>query len=270
MIPLRATTSSGSDHRGFTLIELLVVLAIISLLVAILLPSLGRVRSHARLLRCGSNLRSLATAWTAYVNDHQGCFYQRPNANINYGGWRGLKDEKGWWPRPLNPWVGLPDPNAVTERAATVFHCPADRGGIPDSYFFEKVYRANGTSYQTNNFLIGPDSCGAYSDRTKELDLAIAARLPHLNIVRAASHSRLVLIGDYGWVNQWDPAPFLYPQWKTQAEWHGRADHHSVAFLDGHTAFIPIQKGIYVASEYCVLPFQDLYPLATQLQAPTE
>jgi prepilin-type N-terminal cleavage/methylation domain-containing protein len=266
----RTAISRGRGGRGFTLIELLVVLAIISLLVAVLLPSLGRVRSRARLIRCGSNVRSLATAWIAYLNDHQGRFYQRPNANVNYGGWRGLKDEKGWWPRPLNPWVGLPDPNGITEHTAAVFHCPADRGGIPDSYFLEKVYRAHGTSYQTNPFLIGPDNCKSYSDRTRELDLAIAARLPHLNMTRAASHTRLVLIGDYGWVNQWDPAPFLYPQWKEQAEWHGSADHHSVAFLDGRVAFTEIKKGIYVTSEYCVLPFQDLYSLATQVQGPAE
>jgi hypothetical protein len=209
-------------------------------------------------------------AWVAYVNDHDGRFYQKTNANVNYGGWQGLKNEKSWWPRPLNPWVGLSDPNGITERTATVFSCPADRGGVPDSYFLEKVYRAHGTSYQTNIFLVGPDTCRPFSEHTRDLDLAIAARLPHLSIDRVASHSRLVLIGDYGWVNQWDPAPFPYVQWKKQAEWHGKQDHHSVAFLDGHTAFIEVRKGIYVTSEYCVLPFQDLYQIATQVQGPTQ
>ncbi len=265
---LLTTRKSNRGANGFTLLELLVVLALVSLLVAILLPSLSRVRSCARLARCSSNLRSLATAWIGYVNDHNGRFYQRANANINYGGWRGLKDERGWWPRPLNPWVGLPDPNGVTERNATVFSCPADRGGIPDSYFFERVYRAHGTSYQTNLFLIGPDSCKPFSTCTRDLDLAIAARLTNLQITAVASHSRLVLIGDYGWVNQWDPTPLPHPEWKQRAEWHGKASHYSVAFLDGHTAFTQIKKGFYVASEYCVLPFQDLYEAATRVQGP--
>jgi prepilin-type N-terminal cleavage/methylation domain-containing protein len=44
--------------RGFTLIELLVVVAIISVLIAILLPSLGRVKETARRTVCASNLRS--------------------------------------------------------------------------------------------------------------------------------------------------------------------------------------------------------------------
>ena len=184
----RLLTTRRDNHgaSGFTLIELLVVLAIVSLLVAILLSMLSRVRSYARVIRCGSNLRSLATACIGYVNDHDGSFYQAPNANINYGGWRGLKDEKGWWPRPLNPYVGLSDPNGVTERTAKVFSCPADSGGIPDSYFLEKVYLAHGTSYQTNIFLVGPDSCKPFSDRTEQLDLAISARLPNLNITRVS------------------------------------------------------------------------------------
>jgi prepilin-type N-terminal cleavage/methylation domain-containing protein len=266
----RTATGDSSDDNGFTLIELLVVLAVVSLLVAILLPSLGRARASAQLVRCGANLRQLATAWIAYLDDHDGRFYQQPNANVNYGGWRGLQDEKGWWPRPLNPWAGLPDPDGVTEHTAKVFCCPADRGGIPGWFYLEKAYRAYGTSYQTNIFLIGPDSCKPFSIRTAELDLAIAEKLPNLNLSQVANHSLTVLIGDYGWVNQWNPTPLPDVEWKGQAEWHGRPDYHDVVFLDGHVEYREIRQGFYITSEYRVLPFATLDKRAGEVQGPAE
>ncbi|MBN1509418.1 MAG: prepilin-type N-terminal cleavage/methylation domain-containing protein [Sedimentisphaerales bacterium] len=268
-LPRRATAERRAGS-AFTLIELLVVLAVVSLLVAILLPSLGRARASARLVRCGANLRQLATAWIAYLDDHNGRFYQRPNANVNYGGWRGLQNEKGWWPRPLNPWVGLPDPDGVTERTAKVFCCPSDRGGIPGWFYLEKAYRTNGTSYQTNIFLVGPDSCKPFSACTAELDLEIAKRLPNLNLNQVANHSLMILIGDYGWVNQWNPTPLPEVEWKEQAEWHGRTDHHDVAFLDGHVEYTEIRQGFYVTSEYRVLPFAVLDELAGKVQGPCQ
>src|SRR5512136_2226197 len=43
--------------KGFTLIELLVVISVIVLLMAILLPTLSRVRKQARAVGCQANLR---------------------------------------------------------------------------------------------------------------------------------------------------------------------------------------------------------------------
>lgn len=53
---------------GFTLIELLVSVAIISLLIAILLPSLGAARSNGRRTVCASNLRQLAIGMRSYLD----------------------------------------------------------------------------------------------------------------------------------------------------------------------------------------------------------
>jgi len=248
---------------GFTLIELLVVIAVIALLVAILLPSLSKARALAKRVTCGSNLRQLGLAWNAYLSDGNGRFYQAVNANVNFGGWRGLW---GWWPRPLNRYA-LSDANDLTEQNARVFCCPADRGGIPGSFSREKAYRVHGTSYQTNIFLIGQDRCRPFSTHTAELDTAIAERLPALTVARVTRHhSRLLLLGDYGWINQWKPTPHPYPELKELAEWHGKTDHHNLAFLDGHVAFLNIRKGIYMADDYLVLPFEDLFELARNSQ----
>ena len=60
------------NAAGFTLIELLVVIAVIALLMAILLPALGRVRTQARTLVCQSNLRQWGVVFSMYMNDNDG------------------------------------------------------------------------------------------------------------------------------------------------------------------------------------------------------
>jgi prepilin-type N-terminal cleavage/methylation domain-containing protein/prepilin-type processing-associated H-X9-DG protein len=59
---------------GFTLIELLVVIAILALLMAILLPTLQRVRRQAKAVACQSNLRQWGTHWAMRTGENDGYF----------------------------------------------------------------------------------------------------------------------------------------------------------------------------------------------------
>lgn len=59
-------------RRGFTLVELLVVAAIISALLAILLPSMGKSIALAQTAAFASNLRQMQTALVSYGADHVG------------------------------------------------------------------------------------------------------------------------------------------------------------------------------------------------------
>lgn len=57
--------------RAFTLVELMVVVAIIATLLAILLPSLGKARGHARTVIGLANQRSIGQALFSYSQSHR-------------------------------------------------------------------------------------------------------------------------------------------------------------------------------------------------------
>ena len=75
--------------RAFTLIELLVVISIVSLLITILLPALGRARDSARLMQCTNLLRQQAISFEIYGNDFN---------QIVPNGWSSDDSKNtGWW-----------------------------------------------------------------------------------------------------------------------------------------------------------------------------
>src|SRR5437764_2420335 len=57
-------------RRGFTLIERLVVVAIIALLIAILLPSLGKAKELSNRSVCAANVRGIMQSMVVYSADN--------------------------------------------------------------------------------------------------------------------------------------------------------------------------------------------------------
>ncbi len=66
----------GRFPTAFTLIELLVVISIIALLMAILLPTLHRIRRHSKSLTCKSNLHQWDIFFSMYKVGNDGKFFK--------------------------------------------------------------------------------------------------------------------------------------------------------------------------------------------------
>jgi len=62
-------------RRGYSLIELLVVIGIMTLLLAILLPVVGRVRKMAHSTKCLANLQQWGQSCQMYLNGNRGRFF---------------------------------------------------------------------------------------------------------------------------------------------------------------------------------------------------
>jgi len=109
-------------RRGFTLIELLVVVAIIALLIAILLPSLGKARELTNRTVCAANLKSQSTSFAIYAAQ----FNDRlPTDGSKVGSW--LWDEPKFFGDKLlavNPGSGTDGMNADSVRK--IFYCPSN------------------------------------------------------------------------------------------------------------------------------------------------
>lgn len=64
--------SALAQPKAFTLVELLTVIAIIGILAAIIIPTVGKVRAAARSAQCLSNLRELGVGFKLFAEDHRG------------------------------------------------------------------------------------------------------------------------------------------------------------------------------------------------------
>ena len=136
-------------RRGFTLIELLTVVGIITVLLALLLPTLVGARRAAQAVQCASNMRQLTTALTNYSVEFRGAF--PPNS---------AEIEQYWFSEPLlgrylKSAVKMPDDTI----AGGVLACPGDLDGTLRSYSMN-VFASGYVSSTVTSALAGPRPAG--------------------------------------------------------------------------------------------------------------
>ena len=113
------TAKSLRDKAGFTLVELLVVIAIIALLMAILLPALGRAREMGKRAVCMNQIKQLGIAWTLYCDDNKD---KVPVGDVGYS-WTfsnatpasvSEPDQLAWHEWPHEPIIHAKPPSSTT------------------------------------------------------------------------------------------------------------------------------------------------------------
>ena len=136
-------------RRGFTLIELLVVVAIIALLIAILLPSLGRAREMANRGTCLANTRGIVQSMNVYGASEQDAYPVVGQANgLNY--------------TPLNATAAVNGANVEAAITATDYVGTTNRGSVMASVFI----LASQGSVSTKQFICKSDPAGGQASPT--------------------------------------------------------------------------------------------------------
>jgi prepilin-type N-terminal cleavage/methylation domain-containing protein len=103
--------------EGFTLVELLVVIAIVSLVSALLLPSVSRAKEAARRSKCASNLRQVNLAIRLYADDSSDSLPVLPEPNPYPNG------VGAFYKQLVKGYLGL---SGIVSSNEQVFVCPSD------------------------------------------------------------------------------------------------------------------------------------------------
>lgn len=229
MIPPTCT----ARRPAFTLIELLTVISIISILVAILMPSLSGARQRARTTKCQANLREIDNATLRYVGGNDDifpvnadcadgtCVYENGH---QYYGWNGrLPNALGnIWNRPVNRELGF-ELTESSSSVAKIAECPSDAGAMGQTGTTDSVFLALGTSYPLNPILCQ----GRYSDwkyRNTDINLS-QINQPSLKVL-VGDHVAFGMTFDGYWTG-------------IRPGWHDRFRPAAVVgFVDGHAEYV--------------------------------
>lgn len=237
-------------RKGFTLIELLVVISIIALLLAILMPALGKVKEKARSLVCRSNQKQCLLVCAVYASE---------NNDSTVPSWQRLAilgmGSQQWSTFMVDYYGGVMDmircpaakfPDGVSENsgpADTLIPGTADKGWYYDNSTLP-LREDGGYGY---NCWLESDYGGASTGGANTILKVTSVSMPDNVPVLGDS-----VWGDAGWVLETDTIPSQDDRQGPKAlEWsnyvrryslsrHGKASNFG--FLDGHVDSVDVDE----------------------------
>ncbi|MBN2560814.1 MAG: prepilin-type N-terminal cleavage/methylation domain-containing protein [Phycisphaerae bacterium] len=245
--------------RGVTLLELLVVLAIITMLMAVMLPALSPTRGEGAKAQCLNNLREIMGVAMIYAVDdpqtiigpvHPKAYIFSGEGYAEYGGGPGTLDFMGWddefdpRTRPFNHIIY--GENGVVANTAPgdishfqVYRCPGnDRGwqewpgfGTDPRETENSYFEGNGTSFRMNNlYFTGGQQLGIYGWPS--------TRIPQPGLTLAFMEARV-------YQTLWTNDTWGFLDSGELISYHDRLGYFDVAYADGHVSFVDFGDGTY-------------------------
>jgi len=260
---------TAPSRNAFTLVEVLVVITVIALLIGIIVPTVGFVRTKAQDAVCVANNGNIIPAWHAYAVDH-GRFpsdAQSPDdlpgntsrwATVNvYVGTTPQGNPRRLRPGLLNRYLGLDE---KSRERTEVLHCPRDNGTtlshsgmtlreedgsafeyLDDDRFTNSHFFLRGNSYWANDWLwcdIGAaDGAGGPPDWRWNHKLRPETAIK--------SPSRTVTIGDAGSIDAGAMTQDALDAYEVLTGWWHGERQCTVGMWDGSAKRIAMTPGGY-------------------------
>lgn len=278
--------------RGFSLIELLVVVSIISLLSAILLPSLAKARRYSKAASCLSNFRQIAMGMQSYSQSYQGWLPAGPADQLLYvnvdsseaspeysdekregGGWRAVLYTPWQWGGRRARWnyledasgsprtESLPRPltrqiyaSATLDSHTPIFNCPADDGLEYGGRVHAGAWDSAGLGRRPIYETLGNSYFVHLRGGGDFGEEAVR------NVKKRTGQIVLAYEGILHYDNKYQQQPSPWPTADApirQRGWHGIDRGYNLLFLDGHAEFRQFRKlsPEVVRSQACVFVY---------------
>lgn len=272
----RLISSRSRGRSAFSLIELLISIAIISLLIGLLMPALGRARERARSTVCMANLRSIGQGTEVYASDdpshlipwytypqHDGCDFVSKFTPWVFGGFTApapkVPDsaaDSSLYPVEVRPLNRILAPSVQGfDRQIDVFKCPSDRSSsnpVPDTADPDGKYKldedkgrsswvANGSSFTLNTRFMDnyatKDEGGTGEFQVENAPEYGRRIAPHLVGGKAARFIMWAETDFYSNTAGAEGDPANSKAPDLREGWHMEFSRWSAAFADGHVEY---------------------------------